>query len=682
MNAFFLFRFFAQVNPNTEHLQSNNQDFNNKIHTLLISTPEKIVSFNSSLILESKNVLHEAGLLILHYLVNQDPITADKILSLLPATLTEEVVKEKEWMHPYLSLIQAATKRICRTISIEKFENSLEDIDWSNLPEDILNDSLLMTGYIYLQEDLQNSRKKCKPWLERLAGSKTPNPYQLLAQTFLYEYHLNLPEPSSTIQVEKLANTIESIEPNNPADKHLILLMRFRNRIREVNNFPEQAPSFIAKAITDLNDESKYSDVNKICIFFTLIEEIQPLFFRIDANKSATYALQLLKLSESIQVVAAVIQTNPAIANRMKALSIPFLVYSGRNKLAWEKANELVHFLKEVSCFRPLIQLGDFFVTVWANVDMIEMAEKFLVQNIQYLLQRRETFEAEPIVYLLKRLNELYAREFQGPGVSPLHVNLPAYLELHSRFLFLEENFVEETGMSVFRVYQHEFKNVDEVAKHNIHTQLGMYILQLKVLSISCKFNNDQNGYDIAKQVIRKIENPLSPLHFLNGKWNDFKDVPSDIRNKIINQSISITKGDLPAAANHLRFSYRNLRSYISLNEVNRLGNFLKEQNTSSKSLEEGIRLLFHDLYLKGHIFEVVFDMPVFLVRKSGTGFTSKDMEAELGVKPSTAKKYIRLLLDNGMIENNKVEGKKASFKISIDKIMLRYAEEKSKKIN
>jgi len=276
----------------------------------------------------------------------------------------------------------------------------------------------------------------------------------------------------------------------------------------------------------------------------------------------------------------------------------------------------------------------------------------------------------------------LYHKEFQRPGVSPLLNSLPAYLDLHSRFLLLEENFVEETGMSLFSVYQQEFKLVDEVAKNNIHAHLSMYILQLKVLSISCKFNHDQSGYDIAKQVIRKIENPLSPLHFLNGKWEDFKDVPSDIRNKIINQSISITKGDLPAAAEHLKFSYRNIRSYISLNEVNRLGNFLKEQNTSSRSLEEGIRLLFHDLYMKGHIFEVVFDMPAFLVRKSGTGFTAKDMELDLGVKPSTTKKYIRLLLETGMIENNKSEGKKASYKISIDKIMRRYAEEKSKKIN
>jgi Mn-dependent DtxR family transcriptional regulator len=72
--------------------------------------------------------------------------------------------------------------------------------------------------------------------------------------------------------------------------------------------------------------------------------------------------------------------------------------------------------------------------------------------------------------------------------------------------------------------------------------------------------------------------------------------------------------------------------------------------------------------------------MPAFLVQKSGKGFTAKDMEMELAVKPSTAKKYIRILQETGMIEPSQNEGKKSTLKLSIDKIMRRYAEEKSKK--
>ena len=43
-------------------------------------------------------------------------------------------------------------------------------------------------------------------------------------------------------------------------------------------------------------------------------------------------------------------------------------------------------------------------------------------------------------------------------------------------------------------------------------------------------------------------------------------------------------------------------------------------------------------------------------------------------------KKYIRILQETGMIEPSQNEGKKSTLKLSIDKIMRRYAEEKSKK--
>jgi hypothetical protein len=676
MNAFFLFRFFSQANKSTESFPATNQEINKKILNLLVSTPERIWASSTQFKTPTEPVLSQVGLWILHHLLNQDSISAQKIIQMVPQSVTEEA----EWMKVYLSLLGHATQRLSRTISIEKFENFLEDFDWNLLPESIIQESLLLIGYIYLQEDLPESRKKCKPWLERLSYPKEANPNHLMAQTLLFDYHISLPEPSSAVQVEKWANSIENFEPIQAEDKHLVLLMRFRNRIREVIQYPEQAPSFLTKTIDDLTQSDKYSDVNKVSLFFTLITEIHPLFFKVEASQAALYSLQLLKLSETLEIISMLAKENESFQYRLNALNIPLLVYAGRNKIAWEKTNELILHFKQVHCFRPLIQLGIFLENTWSNADQVGMAEKFLTQNIHYLLQRKETFEAEPLVYLLKSLNELYIREFAKPGVSPFIQNIPTYLELHTRFVLLQENFPEETGLSLFRIYQNEFRKVEEVSKYNIHSSLSFYLLQLRVLALSCQFNHDSHGYEIARQIIRKIDNPLNPLHFLNGRWEDFKDVPNTIRNTIINQTISITKGDLPAASEHLKFSYRNLRSYISLNEVNRLGNFLKEQVTSSRSLEEGIRLMFHDLYLKGHIFEVVFDMPAFLVRKSGTGFSAKDMEVELEVKPSTAKKYIRILQETGMIELNPNEGKKANLKLSIDKIMRRYAEEKSKK--
>ena len=129
----------------------------------------------------------------------------------------------------------------------------------------------------------------------------------------------------------------------------------------------------------------------------------------------------------------------------------------------------------------------------------------------------------------------------------------------------------------------------------------------------------------------------------------------------------------MPLAATHLDFSYRNLRSYVTYNEVNRLGFFLEERDTNARKLELGVRYLLHDLYLKGKIFDVVFDMPRFLVTHAAHGFTANDMERELNIKYNTAKKYLKIMMEMEMIEQDVVRRKKNYYAINQDKILSRY---------
>jgi DNA-binding MarR family transcriptional regulator len=105
----------------------------------------------------------------------------------------------------------------------------------------------------------------------------------------------------------------------------------------------------------------------------------------------------------------------------------------------------------------------------------------------------------------------------------------------------------------------------------------------------------------------------------------------------------------------------------------------MHEKKTSNRNLEEGLRLLFHDLYLKGHIFEALFDLPAYLIQKSGIGFTPKEMEQHLNVKPSTIKKYIRIMTEAGMLESIKSEASKSIYRIHVENIMRRYGLEVSK---
>jgi predicted transcriptional regulator len=92
--------------------------------------------------------------------------------------------------------------------------------------------------------------------------------------------------------------------------------------------------------------------------------------------------------------------------------------------------------------------------------------------------------------------------------------------------------------------------------------------------------------------------------------------------------------------------------------------------------LEQGIRLMFFDMYKNGTIFEVVFDMPKFLVEHSKAGFSSQDLEEALDIKGTTAKKYIKIMMEIGLIKHERSIGRKHFYKLRKDLVMARLAKD------
>lgn len=216
-----------------------------------------------------------------------------------------------------------------------------------------------------------------------------------------------------------------------------------------------------------------------------------------------------------------------------------------------------------------------------------------------------------------------------------------------------------------------------EPATHfNAKVYLRYQFYEMKVLRLTAIARGDRLGQLVAEKLIHEMSQENNPLSFVRADWEEFKDVPNSVRNKMLNKCISISKGDLPLAADHLDFSYRNLRSYITFKEVNRLGFFLDKQETNNKQLENGIRLMFFDLYKRGTIFEVVFDMPKFLVEHAKSGFSSQDMEETLDIKGTTAKKYIKIMIDIGVIKLERSVGRKHFYKLRKDNVMTRLGKE------
>jgi hypothetical protein len=351
---------------------------------------------------------------------------------------------------------------------------------------------------------------------------------------------------------------------------------------------------------------------------------------------------------------------------------------SHQNKDTIATLIDMLNYTKKQQCWRLYLRITQFMLKYMMQYEGNEKVYRFLKSQFEGFKNDKVIRMTEPSIHLLQHMNDILLIEVRKPGISWAIPHIAEYFECHEGFLIKLDEHREVTGKHLFNKYQKLCLLLPEVAVHHIRTSVSVHKLHVQMLVLALKYNQDQNAVDIGNQFIAAMQDGTSVVSLLNADWEDMKDVPFDIRNKLLNRSISITKGDLPLAAEHANFSYRNLRSYISLNEVNRLGFFLVEKATQSKRLETGIRLMFHDLYLSGNIFEAVFDMPAFLVKIAQTGFVSEDMEEMLNIKSSTAKKYIKIMCDIGIITPEKVQGRKLKYKLSVETIMNRYAEIKT----
>ena len=279
--------------------------------------------------------------------------------------------------------------------------------------------------------------------------------------------------------------------------------------------------------------------------------------------------------------------------------------------------------------------------------------------------------------------NDIYTPEIVRPGVSWVIDNMD---EFFAQIIQVIDNIDELSpfaGRAAIDTFRKEYLQMEPTTYLNIKTYLRYQFYAIKMLGLSARLMEDEIGTQQAEVLTKSLADHKNPLNFILANWNgEFKDVAHDVRNKTINRCINISKGDLPLAAEHLDdFSYRNLRSYITFNEVHRLGFFMETKTTNNRQLEHAIRLLMHDLYENGQIFEVVFDIPKFLV-EWGEGFFAEDMEREMSLKATTAKKYINVMVDHGFLVKDKSRGRKHYFFLDREKVMKRLASDSSTMID
>jgi len=628
----------------------------------------------------SKLTLDAILLIVEHFLHNKDPKSAYRLIETYKDLKAIEKIEIQ--VTDYISLV---CQRLFRLIPIEKFEIAQEDFEWAALPPEWLERITLLTGLVYLQEPDRTVKRKSRFWFERLLHS---NQDSILFTTlqYLIEYHRTKPDPNSAAKYQQFCKQLQEIklQEERLIPFHQVLIHKYY--LQQLFEIKENQNDKIAENIQlQLTEFQLLIEKNQINIpslelfgLFEIIPELIQLFPFINEKNTTGYNVLVEEYLKRLHDIIFEDSLGTLLYPNLIRLKAIWLIQLDQNK----EAKRLLQ--DNLNRFRKEENWGAFIENLIPFIEINEFDEKqekkfeLLMGILKNMLDAGLHMHLEFFLTICKYINLFLDAEILKPGVSWIIEPLYKYFLLQEEYLVKVEFNATETGKNVMERYKAEFQKLPKYANFNIRTSLFIHYLQIQLLKTNAAVNQDGTAQEIAKQLLTQLNEATNPASFIRGNWKDFKDIPNEIRNKVINRCVSITKGDLPLAAEHLNLSYRNIRSYISFNEVNRLGFFLEERHTSNRSLEDGIRLLFYDLYLNGSIFEAVFDMPRFLVLNATQGFFSEDLENALTVKPSTAKKYLKIMTDIGIIEATKSFGKKLHYRLNFEKVMRRYAEQKA----
>lgn len=585
----------------------------------------------------------------------------------------------------YVGYLRVASKRLLRTISIESFETEIDNIEWEELNPDLISKVSGITGFVYLNEDAKDKFNKSRFWLQQ-AVSASDISSGLVYYMNLADYYLSDSTGDAIKQIEGHIKTLENTA-NSTHDPNL-------SRVYRAAVLDLQARALLFRK-SHADDEQVRVDES--------LRAVRDLEKNIDyeRNNSPAFVRAFLKLefsnyylsltgadldSEDIEdlLAMAMDDVNEAlsISRRMRDeslrrhLSIEWLrvasARAGKGRAAEKDFKEILAGIRKTENFPALVRATVNIAQYYRNIGQSQKAYEELLSMQKRGYKRIDEGGFYLVIKALEGIIDVMTYQTSQPGVSWVVAELESYFDSIIEIMDEMESNIERLGFSLFKGFREQFINLEPVSHFNLKVYLRYQFNEIKLLRLSAIVSQDEGAEIISNRLIEEMSSENSPFYFILAKWDEFKEVPNSVRNKVLNKCISISKGDLPLAAEHLDFSYRNLRSYITFKEVNRLGFFLDEVDTGLRQLEQGIRLMFFDLYKRGTIFEVVFDMPKFLVDHSKGGFSSQDLEEALDIKGTTAKKYIKIMMDIGLIKLERSVGRKHFYKLRKDNVMNR----------
>ncbi|MDX2247670.1 MAG: hypothetical protein SF052_12875 [Bacteroidia bacterium] len=578
--------------------------------------------------------------------------------------------------------------RLIKNKPLEDFEERISSLDWGSLSKPFISIVSTIIGMVYVNEDENEQSAKARLWLQK-SINESPVEQNLANYFFLAEHFLAEKNADSIVKIEEILKTVEEKSQNTgePFTSHLfacaLLEMRaaylpkscysFNDpltrlehcqiRLRDLEldlkarkNLPGFTRSFVENMIAVI-----YGDLNKMTE-----DDIERQGF---GKKAVEFATLSVKSADALK--------DPIIAAQYRLVHAALSV----NTLApfTEKdIKEIVQHHKKSDNYPLYVQSVQVYLNLLERNDQTQKSNDILQDLLKHGSKQLESGGFYLIIQAFKLANKVFLRETEEPGVSWMVHNLASFFQKITAIADSIEhnrNFISKSQIEAFR---NEYYRFEPASHFSIKVYYWYQWFEIKMLRLGAIINSDAISLKISEKLLSEIEDNNNPLSFMKADWEEFKDVPNSVRNKTLNKCINISKGDLPLAAEHLDFSYRNLRSYITFKEVNRLGFFLDIQETTNRQLEQGIRLMFFDLYKDGTIFEVVFDMPKFLVNYAQSGFYSQDLERELKIKGTTAKKYIKIMIEVKLIRQDKTTGRKHYYRLIRENVMNRLGQDQT----
>lgn len=587
----------------------------------------------------------------------------------------------------FFEMLEAGLLRLIRHAAIETYESHISDLDWTLFDNTFIAHVSNVIGFTYLHEDNAEQKQKARIWLMKALG-EFENDEKLNASVSMATYFImeNTEEAIPSLeqiieQIKAQKNNLGSGELTYLFDGALVELEGQLLKMKIEHQFGAEDLEEIKALVRDYESsfdalESKVGFIqNQIQLALAYIYSKLSELASEELDQANYIKTSGQQIESALEKLAKVEDEGGHYGFRMAKASLAVMHKSSQTE---KEMKEIVQYYKKCQDYPNYMLANNIFAGLHRNNKSTKKSYD-LIQDIFKLGQKKIEYGG---FFLqcegLKMANYVFSYEKVQPGVSWMVEILAEFFEKVLHFTESVDESLEMVQKSLLENFRATCMEFEPISHFNIKVYLQYQLLEIKLLKLGAKITQDKASLKLAEKLLSGLANKNNPMYFIHADWDEFKDVPNEVRNKTLNKCIDITKGDLPGAAEHLSFSYRNLRSYITFKEVNRLGFFLHQQETNNRQLELGIRYMFYDLYKQGTIFEVVFDMPKFLVDHANDGFYSQDLEEDLKIKGTTAKKYIKIMMESGLIRQDKTTGRRHYYRLVRENVMNRLGKDQN----